>query len=325
MVGLMGPYLEPGPLPPYNHCGYETAIQMVLASRQSGKHLNQYTQWDIIRKLRSAYSNQVRAPRISNSHNLSIGDEGGKYSRITVDPCGSPWFNRCGQGCKRRMGQDWRPDRAISNPIMHRLMQRVEEQAAQSHTAEERAIWLTAGTYFLVCYVISLRGSEGLLLDLGGLRGHFQDNTQDYVILTLLGTVKGEHHERQHLLPAVNETSSGLQVKLWVRRLLAIRYKEGRLSGPAICDQDGKVMTSTQLNSLFHSALTDVFANDPSLFLSDVRSSEDIESLYSVFRSFRRGSDSRPIAKGVSSTDIEAPQPQNNVLLGQKKRESSVV
>ncbi len=44
---------------------------------------------------------------------------------------------------------------------------------------------------------------------------------------------------------------------------------------------------------------------DPSLFLSDIKSEEDIESQYNVFRSFWRGSDSRAIAKGVSSIDID--------------------
>ena len=304
MVGLDGPYLEPGPLPAHDHCGYETAIQMVLASKAGGKHSSKYTQWDTIRKLRSSYSNQVRAAATANSRTLTVGDDEGKYTRITSDVCGSLWFHRFTQGCKRRMGQDWRPDRAISNELMHQVMAGVDTKILTSITNEMKARWVSAGTYFLICYVVSLRGPEGLLLDLKGLRDHFQEE-KDYTTLALLGTVKGEHHERQHLLHAVNKTSSGLNVRMWVRRLLVVRFAEGRTEGPAICDHEGKVLTSFVLNQLFHEVLVDIRQSHSALFLTDVLSDEDVESLYNVFRSFRRGSDSQAISKGVSEIDIE--------------------
>ena len=305
LVGLDGPYLEPGPLPAYDHCGYETAIQMVLASKASGKHSSKYTQWDTIRKIRSAYSNQVRASATANSRSLTIGDDDGKYTRITVDTCGSLWFNRFNQGCKRRMGQDWRPDRAISVDLMLLLMEKVDMKISTAADDEAKALWVSAGTYFLLCYVISLRGPEGLLLDLEGLRQHFQTNHNFYTTIALLGTVKGEHHERQHLLHSVNETSSGLKVNMWVRRLIVVRFREGRTKGPAICDKEGKVLTAFTLNGLFHEALTEIHSSNPDMFLTDIRTAEDVEANYNVFRSFRRGSDSRAIAKGVSVTDIE--------------------
>ncbi len=312
-VGLSGPYLPPGPLPSYDHCGYETAIQMVLASKSASKHLASYTQWDTIRKVRTAYSNQVRSAALSNSKPLSIGDDDGRYSRITLDPCGSLWFLRTTQGCKRRMGQDWRPERAISTKLMLKVLKNVEERMRSAQAASEQALWVSAGTYFAVCYVVSLRGAEGLLLDIGGLRDHFRIPEEPYVVIALLGIVKGEHHERQHLLPCVNTTSSGIDVCLWIRRLLAIRYQEGRASGPAICDEEGKVLTSSRLNALFHEVLIEIFHHDRSLFLTDIKQPEDVEELYNVFRSFRRGSDSRAIAKQVSSIDIDV------VIVGLKR------
>jgi hypothetical protein len=36
-IGLDPPYLEPGPLPSFNHCGFGVAAQMLLASQEPGK------------------------------------------------------------------------------------------------------------------------------------------------------------------------------------------------------------------------------------------------------------------------------------------------
>ena len=128
-VGLSGPYLEPGPLPPYDHCGYEVAIQMVLQSRAPGKYSSSYQQWDTIRKIRSCFSNQVRASGVANATALSISDLDGKnYQRIGEDSCAALWFQRFLTGCKRRMGQDWRPDRAISHQQMSHLLATVENR-----------------------------------------------------------------------------------------------------------------------------------------------------------------------------------------------------
>jgi hypothetical protein len=94
-LGLHGPHLNPGPLPSGDHCGYEVALQMVVASLESGRYSDSHKQWDTIRKLRSCYSNQVRAARAANSNILSIADDkGSSYQRIAKDPCGSLWFQR---------------------------------------------------------------------------------------------------------------------------------------------------------------------------------------------------------------------------------------
>jgi hypothetical protein len=72
-LGLSGPYLSPGPLPLDDHCGYEVAMQMVSSSLNSGRYSVSHKQWDTIRKLRSSYSNQVRASGMANSKTLSCG------------------------------------------------------------------------------------------------------------------------------------------------------------------------------------------------------------------------------------------------------------
>eukprot|EP00978_Attheya_sp_CCMP212_P043795 scaffold291974_cov51-Attheya_sp.AAC.1 len=54
-VGLPGPFMHASPLPDYNHCGYEVAIQMLLYSRSRGNHSTDYVQFDSIGKFRSVY------------------------------------------------------------------------------------------------------------------------------------------------------------------------------------------------------------------------------------------------------------------------------
>jgi hypothetical protein len=49
LVGIPAPYLQQGPLPGFDHCGYGVAIQMVLHSRRPGKHSPTHTQFETIR------------------------------------------------------------------------------------------------------------------------------------------------------------------------------------------------------------------------------------------------------------------------------------
>jgi hypothetical protein len=52
-VGLDDPYEVDGPLPEFDHCGYEVAIDTtILYSRHPGCHTKEYTQFDTIAVLR---------------------------------------------------------------------------------------------------------------------------------------------------------------------------------------------------------------------------------------------------------------------------------
>ena len=300
-IGLEGPYFPPGPLPSFDHCGYEVALQMVLASLEKGTYAA-YKQWDTIRKLRSAFSNQVRASAIANSTTLSLADGKGKYFRLASDPCGSLWFHRFMEGCKRRMGQDWRPNKAISTEIMSALLSTVEQRAMGAVDIKSRFRWTMAGAYFCFCYVLSLRGSEGLLVDLEGLI-EFDDPVIDYVVIPLLGRFKGEHHTTQHLMPCVRETESGIRVEVWIKRLLTIHKAEGRQKGPALVNSSGVQFSSSEMNVLLIDCLTELYEENSSWFGLDIKSVEDVSEKFHVFRSFRRGSESRAVAMNVSKGD----------------------
>lgn len=148
----------------------------------------------------------------------------------------------------------------------------------------------------------SLQGPDGLRLDLEGICDHFKTGLEeDYVIVALLGTVKGEHQTQQHLLPTASTTRSGVEVRKWIRRMIA----EGWMSGSALCDSKGKVFTSFDMNEMLHEALCEVFDYSPGLFLADICCHQDLYKKYSVFHSFRRGSDSRVIDMDVKAINID--------------------
>ena len=89
------------------------------------------------------------------------------------------------------MDQDWRPSNwAISCVLMNKLLTLVETKIRQSSDSKEREKWVTAGSYFCFCYVLSLRSPEGLMVDLPGLI-QYGETCPEFVIIPLLGQVEG--------------------------------------------------------------------------------------------------------------------------------------
>jgi hypothetical protein len=77
------------------------------------------------------------------------------------------------------------------------LMEKIEDKLeAKNINPSHRRRILMAGAYFVFTYMDSLRGPEGLLVDLEGCQQNFQKGPKEnYVIIALLGQVKGEHEE----------------------------------------------------------------------------------------------------------------------------------
>jgi hypothetical protein len=201
------------------------------------------------------------------------------------------------------MGQDWRPNRAISTPLMLKLLTLVESRIRMSQDLEERCKWVMAGSYFCFCYVVSLRSSEGLMVDVVGIR-EYGEATIDHVVIPLLGQVKGEDHTRQHLIHCVNQTDSGIDVRKWVSRLRAIHSILRKENGPAFINSSSGVQSTTsEMNDLFIDLLTEIHEDHRDLFAVDIQSPADLNDKYHVYRSFRRGSESRAVSREVSASD----------------------
>ena len=305
LVGLKGPYIHEGPLPDYDHCGYEVAAQILLYSKRKGRTTKSHLQFDTIRKVRTSYSNQVRASPQMNSSTLSLGDQKGNYQRLSTDPCASLWFSRFMRGLKNRMGQDWRPNKGMSVDLLLLVLSEAEKRVEGAASVREVNRWAVFQTYSVVCYVISLRESEGLLLDLAGLHRHWSASEDRHVIIALQGQVKGETGDRDHLLPCVGKTASGIDVRKSLDRLMTLKSRKGFVDGPAISDLQGQVYSTRDMSDSLFEILEDLFDSHRHLFPADISSKEMIKERYQAFRTYRRTSDTRATEMGVSKPDID--------------------
>ena len=205
-------------------------------------------------------------------------------------------------GCKKGMGQDWRPNKVISVQLMTELLGLAELKALRGVDLEERHKWIMAGGYFCLCFVLSLRSTEGNLADLKGMIEHFDESAPN-VIIPLLGRFKGEDHSSRHLMPCSGLTDSGIAVKLWMRRVLAVHRSAGMTKGPFFISAVGIQPSTCEMNTLFVECLNDIFERRLALFGVDVRTFDDLSDKYHVFRSFCRGSESWAVAKKVLCED----------------------
>ena len=151
-------------------------------------------------------------------------DSRGKYTRISIDKCGSLWFNRFMNGMKTRMGTVWKPNKDLSIKLMLMAIQIAEDKILEAINERIKDKWIVFATYIIISYVLSLRGYEGLMLDLGGLRKQWNIKRAEYVTIVLFGKLKGETTHREHFIPCANQTKSGINIKATLDRL--IRTKE---------------------------------------------------------------------------------------------------
>jgi hypothetical protein len=156
-----------------------------------------------------------------------------------------------------------------------------------------------------VCYTISLRGCEGFLLDLAGLNQTFLAGGDKYIVIALLGKIKGESGDRAHLLPCVLITSSGIEVKTLVLWLIDLKRTQGFIDGPAISDMYGKVLSHRALNDSLLEILEELFDTHRELFPTSVPNKETLWKRVPVYRTLRRMSDTCALEQKVGQSDID--------------------
>ena len=264
-----------------DHCGYELAVATLQYSRRPGKHDHNYTQFNTIRKLRSAYGNWLRASTHTNQHHFVLNDDAGKSVRLIDNKSSSLWFQRFNAGMKYRMGVVWKPNKAFSTQILLKIIERAEYKRINSE--ESKHDWTVFVTYIAVSYVISLRGSEVLLLDLKTLRKLKERATDDYFWLSLLGRLKGEKVEKEHNIPCTNITLSGINVRRIVYRLIDKKEEIGYSEGPAISDDKGILLTTTEIDQMLQEILEELYQEDSALFPPDIRSVAYVLGSYHCF------------------------------------------
>ena len=305
-LGLDGPFKHDGPFPDFDHCGYEVALSMLHRSTRTGRNAKSHLQFDTIREFPTVFGNQLRASPLESSCTLGMVDTKGTYRRFTVNPCSSLWFQRFKEGCRSRMGTDWKPNQALPIVLIKRVLGCIEDKIEDANGAEELNRWVVAHSFIVIGYVISLRGPEGFLLDLEGLNQFWRRKKegQSYVYICLKGKVKGEIDARCHVIPSVNETSSGINVKQSVFRLITLKKTQGFTEGPAISDSLGNLLDTHTINDCLIGVLEEIYHLNPEFFPPKVHNIGEIKEKFHIYRSLRRSSDSRALDKQVATNDI---------------------
>ncbi len=123
---MVQPILPPlGPFPTFDVFGITTAVAMLAKSLEPGRY-TEHTQFETIRKLRSAYSNLFHASGTGLTSMTTIGRDSAKHF-LSKCPTHSTWFKKKSKDCLHRMGQDVWQDLAISIKVMMALMGHLEE------------------------------------------------------------------------------------------------------------------------------------------------------------------------------------------------------
>jgi hypothetical protein len=216
----------------------------------------------------------------------------------------SLWFERFSKGCLSRMGQVVKQDRAISLEVMHQLMENLDAEW-QGALDRERSAIASLGVFCLIAFCGSFRGPEMFLVDLFGLLKYGKTDLRtsggkDYVIVPLLGRFKYELGEQYHLTPLIAVTSSGLNIRLWLKRFLEACGREGRCRGPAFVAPSGEHSYQWFEREILE-RLRGIQQAHPDLIPEDVQVLDDL----GLSRSFRRGATSEARARGIDRDDVD--------------------
>jgi hypothetical protein len=306
-----------GPYPVKDVFGVEIAVAMLLQSMQPGRY-QEFSQFETMMKLRSAYSNLYHASAAGAAAMSTLGRDTAK-SFMTDCPAQSLWFERFTRGCLKRMGQTVKQDLALSLAVTLELQKILEEEWERGSVAQREALALI-GAYCCIAYGGSFHGHEVFYVDLLGLTKYAESELQDsgvvYAIIPLLGRFKNETGERYHLTPLVATTSSGLQISLWTRQLVEVKKRHAIAHGPAFSDARGNLINSRWLAQEVLDRLHLVQTRRPDLISMEVNVHEE----YGISRSFRRGATTEARNRGVQQGDIDTMNRWRNVENAKGKR-----
>jgi hypothetical protein len=195
--------------------------------------------------------------------------------------------------------------------IVH-LLALIDEDAKEAEhlglKTDANKLW-KLGAYVCVLTAASLCGHEGFYLDLAGMHKHLHKGrfgdvpvginkstvlTEEvcrklpHVTICLLGKFKGETSVDHHLITVANETSSSLQPRWWMEKLVEVCKYEGRFEGPAFATPDGLLTSSLDYDAVFWKYLK-IVQEETDLIPGD----HDVDLYYSTFCMPRKTSTTR--------------------------------
>ena len=303
--GIAPPYPRLGPFPDKDVLGYGVALHMAWDSLEEGQYAD-YKQFSTVRRFRTAHANAWDASVEGGAASalMFASQDRNKLSDLCSGPTRTKWFGRFMRGMKTRMGEIVKQDLALTIDILYRLIELCRERIREQRGVDQ-ALTISVATYLIICFMASLRGNEGFMVDLVGLKAYIDEGKTgddlEHVVIPLLGRFKNEPGERYHLLPVATDADSILNPRWWLELLMAVREKQGIKWGPLFCSKEGKVASTSVYEEVFYDLLEEVREEYPKLFTKDT----DIREDYGLSRSMRRGSTTMATLLGVLGTIID--------------------
>ena len=306
--GTRVPLAQMTPWPLGDDQGMGLAIVMLEKSLKPGRNVD-YTQFDSCRKLRSAASNVYAATAQSSSLRYTMkGLKGGHLLHLDEGTTQSFFMERFMTGMKSRMPKHTSRNLPFMGKMVAYVLDVLEAEWSDPNTdpIRRRECLMTAG-YMAVTYGYSLRGNEGFWVDCDRLCANIDVGKYHarapHVCIPVLGRFKAEDGDRMHVFPLANCTRTGVRIRVWLERVVRQLQNEGKHFCPAFCDDEGYMLTSIAIESVFHPILEDMQGMDR--FREDIPRNKDVRDYFRTFRSFRRGAENEALAQEVDELIID--------------------
>ena len=301
-MGLENLFPAMGPFPVVDTQGMGVAVCMLVRSLDKGRY-RATLQYDTVRKMRSAYSNIWHASR--QTLTTSVMSRGMNKTYVTSCPTYGLWFERFMLGMHKRMGDEVRQDQAITLNVIHKLVEVLKQNYKHCLTDNAKERIADLAVFTLASFLAGLRGEETMKMVLGETRDFIDESESHHeyphIVLPLRGRFKGETGEGYHFVAVSACTDSGLKIGPWVRKGLLWKEKRGMIRGFYFTSADKRKLNLNDLTSGILDRLAQVQRQFPEL----IRTVVDVYEDYGLSRSFRRGSTSEAINRGVPESVID--------------------
>ena len=212
------------------------------------------------------------------------------------------------------MGDIWIPDRALLMRELLCCLDLLEDDwNLFSEDPDGRLRTALTAAMLIGGFAGGLRGEEIVRMDLGAMRKHWNEamNHPDapHCPLMLAGRFKGEIGEKLFCQPLALESKSGINIRLWLYRVIEAYGVLGVRDGPMFRKAGrapGTIRRAqiSDIDGMFHAVLMRVQTKWPNVIPDSVNVQEE----YSAFRSIRRGSTSQAQNVRLPREVIEANQ-----------------
>ena len=319
LIGRTPHLPDRGPMPLEDNVGMGWAVDLLMKSITSKGRITAHIQFDSMRQLRATFTKMWSSSPRAIAEGASFSGNAAKV-RFTSCPSQSEWFGDFLVGAEDRMGYDTRKQVYLPIGAIVEQLRRVRRDAEEGSTEQARLLY-KFGALIAILTAGSLRGHEGLFLDLAATRKYIDQGRSGViptnvlkrailseqecsqlpeVCICLIGKFKGETGERYHSIVVANVSQSGLDTRWWLEKLLEVCAEEGRQTGYAFADALGEPLDTAELNALVRHYLQEMHSDDPERF----NLNEDV-ARYGISRTYRKSSESRARRAGIKEEEVK--------------------